>query len=454
MPDRVGEGKFCSLRPRNWFLILASYLLYANWKPAYTLILLAVTLLTYIGAIYIEKKEEHRKRGIIFTFATLTLVPLLVFKYYNFVNESVWSSLSSAGLRYELHGLNWAIPVGISFYTFQALGYLFDVYYKKEKAEKSFVEYALFVCFFPQIFSGPISKAGELLPQIKEKRTFQYEQGVQGLKFLLWGMFLKLVLADRLGLYVDKVVGNYTMYDGPTCVMSAIFYSLQIYGDFAGYSLMAVGVAKLMGFDLINNFNRPYFSISITDFWRRWHISLSRWLKDYVYIPMGGSRCSKLRNYWNIFVTFLVSGIWHGANWTFIVWGIIHGVAQIIEKSLGLNNVESKGIWRLVRIVTTFAIVTVAWVFFRMPTLGDAVAYVGHSFSGFGMPKVLSVSNFAIYVMAIAIVLFKETREEFFPTKFRFLNNRYARWVEYVVIFCLILLCGALDSGSFIYGSF
>ena len=456
LPDRVeGGGQFCNeIRPRNWFLIIASYLLYANWKPAYTLILLAITLLTYLGARYIEAKEKHRKRGIIFTFATMTLVPLLVFKYYNFVNESVWSLLSSCGLRYELRGLNWAIPVGISFYNFQALGYLFDVYYKKEKAEKSFVDYALFVCFFPQIFSGPISKAGELLPQIKEKRVFKYEQGIQGLKFLLWGMFLKLVLADRLGLYVDKVVADYAMYSGPTCVLSAIFYSLQIYGDFAGYSLMAVGVAKLMGFDLINNFKRPYFSVSITDFWRRWHISLSRWLKDYVYIPMGGSRCSKLRNFWNIFVTFLVSGIWHGANWTYIVWGIIHGVAQIIEKALGLNNKESKGIWRFVRIVVTFAIVTLAWVFFRMPTLGDAVAYVGHSFSGFGIPEVLSVTNFAIYVMAIVIVLFKETREEFFPTKFCFLNNRYVRWAEYVVIFCLILLCGALDSGSFIYGNF
>ena len=456
LQDQVFGGKFCNggVKPRNLFLILASYLLYANWKPIYTLILLAITLLTYYGARFIEAKEERRKTGIIFTFATMVLIPLLVFKYYNFVNDSVWSLLSSVGLRCELHGLNWAIPVGISFYTFQALGYLFDVYYKKEKAEKSFIDYALFVCFFPQIFSGPISKAGELLPQIKQKRTFNYEQGVQGLKFLLWGMFLKLVLADRLGLYVDKVVGNYMMYDGPTCVLSAVFYSLQIYGDFAGYSLMAVGVAKLMGFNLINNFNRPYFSVSITDFWRRWHISLSRWLKDYVYIPMGGSRCTKLRNYLNIFVTFFVSGIWHGANWTYIVWGIIHGVAQIIEKIFGLNKKESKGIWRFVRIVATFAIVTMAWVFFRMPTLGDAVTYVSHSFSTFGMPEVLSVTNFSIYVMAIAIVLFKESREEFFPAKFRFLNNKYVKWTEYVVIFCLILLCGALDSGSFIYGSF
>lgn len=456
LPDRVGGGKFCEegIRLRNWFLILASYLLYANWKPVYALLLLAITLLTYFGARGIEANKEHRKRGIFFTFAALTLVPLLVFKYYNFVNEGVWRLLSAIGLRYELHGINWAIPVGISFYSFQALGYLFDVYDKKEKAEKSFVDYALFVCFFPQLFSGPISKAGELLPQIKEKRTFKYEQGVQGLKFLLWGMFLKLVLADRLGLYVDKVVANYTMYSGQTCVLSAIFYSLQIYGDFAGYSLMAVGVSKLIGFDLINNFNRPYFSVSITDFWRRWHISLSRWLRDYVYIPLGGSRCSKRRSYWNIFVTFLVSGIWHGANWTYIFWGIIHGGAQIIEKMLGLNNKKSNGVWRVVRIIGTFAIVTLAWVFFRMPTLGDAVSFLGHSYSSFGKPEMLSVSNFAIYIMAIAIVLFKETKEEFFPTKLRFLNNHYVRWAEYVGIFCLILLCGALDSGSFIYGSF
>lgn len=457
LPDRIlGTNKLCNgdIRPRNWFLMLASYLLYANWRPSYALILFVITLLTYFGARFIEAKEEHRKRGIVLIFATLTVIPLLVFKYYNFLNESIWSFLSSVGLRYELHGLNWAIPVGISFYTFQALGYLFDVYYGKEKAEKTFVDYALFVCFFPQIFSGPISKAKELLPQIKEKRVFKYEQGVLGLKFLLWGMFLKLVLADRLGLYVDKVVADYAMYDGPTCVLSAIFYSLQIYGDFAGYSLMAVGVAKLMGFDLINNFSRPYFSISVTDFWRRWHISLSRWLKDYVYIPMGGSRCSKLRNYWNILITFLVSGIWHGANWTYIIWGIIHGAVQVIEKASGLNKKESKGVWRFVRIVVTFTIVTFAWVFFRMPTISDAVAYVGHSVSDFGMPEVLSVTNFAIYVIAIAILLFKESREEFFPTKFRFLNNCYVQWAEYVVIFCLILLCGALDSGSFIYGSF
>lgn len=448
---------------RKAFLIVVSYSLYMNWKPTFALVLLAITLVTYGGGYVLDKQvvnseklkdKSSRRKRLIWLFAVVSLLPLLVFKYYNFVNESVWSLLSSLGLRYELHGLNWAIPVGISFFTFQAVGYLFDVYYQRIKAEKSIVDYTLFVCFFPQIFSGPISKANELLPQIKEEHKFNYQQGVQGLKFLLWGMFLKLVLADRLGLYVDKVAASYEMYSGGTCVLSAIFYSLQIYGDFAGYSLMAIGVAKTLGFNLINNFNRPYFSVSITDFWRRWHISLSRWLKDYVYIPLGGSRCSKLRNYWNIFVTFLVSGIWHGANWTFIVWGLIHGFAQIIEKALGWNNKESKGFVKLLRILGTFVLVTVAWIFFRMPTLSDAVLFIKHGVTDFGSPEVLSITNFAIYLMAIALVVFKETREEFFPTKLRFLNNRYVRWAEYVVVFSLILLCGALDSGSFIYGSF
>lgn len=446
---------------RNWFLIVASYLLYMNWKPAFALVLLGVTLVTYWGGQVLQIRDSgeeikvgQKRKRFAWCFALLALLPLLVFKYYNFINDSVTAVLASIGLQFSLPGLNWAIPVGISFFSFQAVGYMLDVYHGRVKAEKSIVDYILFVSFFPQVFSGPISKADELLPQIKKERRFDYQQGVQGLKFLLWGMFLKLVLADRLGLYVDKVVADYGMYSGGTCMLSAVFYSLQIYGDFAGYSLMAIGVAKTLGFDLINNFNRPYFASSITGFWKRWHISLTRWLTQQVYIPMGGSRCSKLKNYWNIFVTFLVSGIWHGANWTFIVWGVIHGFAQIIEKAVGLNKKESKGFVKALRIIVTFIIVTIAWVFFRMPTLGDAVRFIGHAFTNISMPEVLSVTNFAIYVMAIALVFFKEAREEFFPTKMKFLGNRYVKWAEYIVIFCLILLCSALDSGSFIYGSF
>ena len=322
--------KKCYSKIGNILLLIISYLLYTNWIPAYSIFLLGITAITYISAIFIETYSSKRKI-IIYTGVILTLLPLLIFKYYNFLNNSIVDLLNYCGLKFEFKGLNLIVPIGISFYTFQALGYLWDVYYGKIKAEKNWWDYMLFVSFFPQIASGPISKASDLLPQIKAEREFNYSQAVEGLKFLLWGMFLKVVLADRLGLYVDSVYSNYQYHNGLTCLMASVMYSFQIYGDFAGYSCMAVGVGKLLGFDLINNFKRPYLAVSVTDFWRRWHISLSTWLKDYIYIPLGGSRCSKLRNYWNIFVTFLVSGIWHGANWTFIVWGILHGLLQIIE---------------------------------------------------------------------------------------------------------------------------
>ena len=269
-----------------------------------------MTAITYSFALWIEKhKDLGRKRKLLIVCGTLLAVlPLLIFKYYNFVSESISGLLNLN----EISGLNWAIPLGISFFTFQAVGYLFDVYYQRIPAERNWWDYMLFVSFFPQILSGPISKASSLLPQIKANRQFDYSKAVQGLKWMLWGMFLKVVMADRLGLYVDQVFENYMFNSGSSCLLASIFYSFQIYGDFAGYSLMAMGVGRLMGFDLVNNFNRPYLAVSITDFWRRWHISLSIWLRDYVYIPLGGSRCSKIRNYWNIFITFLVSGIWLG----------------------------------------------------------------------------------------------------------------------------------------------
>lgn len=221
------------------------------------------------------QSDAKRKKTLCWCFAALGLLPLLVFKYYNFLNDSLTGVLEAAGLHFALHGLNWAIPVGISFFTFQAVGYLLDVYHKRISAEKDFLDFALFVGFFPQVASGPISKASELLPQIKSTHTFRYEQCRDGLKLLLWGMFLKVVVADRLGIYVDTVYENYEHFSGMNCFIASVFYTIQIYGDFAGYSLMAVGIAKTMGFDLVNNFNRPYFATSITEFWKRWHISLT-----------------------------------------------------------------------------------------------------------------------------------------------------------------------------------
>ena len=441
---------------RKWFLIIVSYLLYMNWKPAFALILLGVTIVTYTGALVIERYHTYAKiRYIIFTFVFLTLLPLIVFKYYNFINDSITSVLTLCGLHWSFQGLNWALPIGISFFSFQAVGYLLDVYYKRIEVEKSFGDYMLFVSFFPQIASGPISKASELLPQIKREHVFSYLQAREGLKVLLWGMFMKVVIADRLGIYVDTVYDNYIHYSGATCLIASIFYSIQIYCDFAGYSLMAVGLGKTLGFDLVNNFNRPYFSVSVTDFWRRWHISLSRWLKDYIYIPLGGSRCSKLRNYWNIFVTFLVSGIWHGANWTFIVWGLFHGVMQIIEKFLGLQKFNGKLIEKVVRIVITFFLVNFAWIFFRMPTIVDASNIIGRIFTDFGgVVYTASNTDLLLYILGISILLFKEIKEEFFNNNLILMRNIIPRWCVYVLLFFALITIGVLDSSQFIYISF
>ena len=365
--------------------------------------------------------------------------------------------MEAIGIKFAMPGLNWAVPVGISFFTFQAVGYMLDVYHGRVKVEKNLLDYVLFVSFFPQVTSGPISTAEELMPQIKATHTFDYEQGKQGLKQLLWGMFIKLVIADRLGLFVDTVYANYIHYSGATCFVASVFYTLQIYCDFAGYSLMAIGIARTLGFNLIDNFRRPYLATSITDFWKRWHISLTRWLTRQVYIPLGGSRCSKPRTYWNIFVTFLVSGIWHGANWTFIIWGIMHGVLQIIEKALGWQKYEGNS-WavKAVRICVTFLLVNFAWVFFRMPNISDAFAVIGKMFTEIGTPNLNELTGSVMLILAVSmfILFLKDLRDEFFPSKIQVLNTKLVRWSIYVVLFCMILTFGVLDGGQFIYVSF
>lgn len=443
---------------RKVFLILASYLLYMNFKPTFALVLLVVTLVTYWGGQILDHNENNQeskvKKKLVWLFALLGVMPLLMFKYYNFLNNSISEGLAAIGLQFILPGLNWAVPVGISFFTFQAVGYMLDVYHRRIKAEKNLIDYLLFVSFFPQIASGPISKADELLPQIKKERLFNYYQAVSGLKYLLWGMFLKVVLADRAGIYVDTVFGAYDKFSGAGCILASVLYSIQIYADFAGYSLMAVGIAKTLGFDLINNFKRPYFATSVSEFWKRWHISLTRWLTQQVYIPLGGSRCSKIRTYWNILVTFLVSGIWHGANWTFIVWGGIHGVFQIIEKALGWNKKESKGIVKALRIVFTFAIVTVAWVIFRSPSIGDAFGLIGHYISTKG--ELFADVQALLYItIAMIPLLVFEVSKEYFPKLYE--KAQYysiVRWAVYLTLFAMIILIGVHDGSSFIYVSF
>lgn len=447
---------------RNLYLLIISYLLYINFKPIYALILFAITVITFFSAKILEKKKglgSKKSIKILTLGVIITLLPLLIFKYYNFINQSCFELLKVIGLKFELPGLNWAVPVGISFFTFQALSYLWDVYYDKIKAEDNFLDYALYLSFFPSIVSGPINKASLILPQIKNLRPyFNYEKAVGGLKMILWGMFMKVVVADRVALYVDTVLSRYENYSGFSCFVASLLYTVQIYADFAGYSLMAIGVGRLLGFELTENFRRPYLSYSVTDFWRRWHISLSTWLKDYIYIPLGGSRCSKTRNYWNIVVTFLVSGIWHGANWTFIVWGLWHGLFQVIEKALNQQKCQYGIFGKSIKILITFLLVNFAWIFFRMPTIEDACSVIRRIFdlSVWGGLYLPEKTNTLFIVMGVSMLMIKDLADEYRPGGLQLMCNRHLimRWGTYLFLTILIMLSGVFDAGQFIYANF
>lgn len=442
---------------RNVFLLAVSYLLYISWNPAYSLVLLGVTAVTYSFARLIKKRTN--RKPIFITGLIATILPLIFFKYTDFICKSISDLLSWMGISLELQGLNWAIPLGISFFTFQGVSYLCDVYYKRIEPEENFLVYALYLSFFPSIVSGPINRATSIIPQIKSLRPFfDYPKAVTGLKMILWGMFMKVVVADRVALYVDTVLPFYYNYTGMSCLLASFLYTIQIYADFAGYSLMAIGVGKLLGFELAENFRRPYFAVSVSEFWHRWHISLSTWLKDYVYIPMGGSRCSKGRCRWNVFVTFLVSGIWHGANWTFIIWGCIHGLCQIIEKIFGWQKHNGGNGVRAIRIIITILLVNFAWIFFRMPSLGEACRLIAHIFD-FHQPMSIfltTILDFIYMFIGVALLFVKDFRDEFFPTKLQVLNNKRTviRWSAYLFLISLIIVAGVLGNDQFIYANF
>ena len=444
-------------RIRNLFLLLVSYLLYLQWEPAYALILVGVTVVTWSAAIIMDRSRRPKT---VFTLGlVLALLPLVAFKYFNFINDSVRQAMSLVGLDFQLTGLNWAIPIGISFFTLQALGYLCDVYYKRQQAERDILTYALFVAFFPSILSGPINKASLVIPQLKRLRPhYDCAKVTQGLRLLLWGMFMKVVVADRVALYVDTVLPDYMNYTGMSCLLASVLYTIQIYADFAGYSLMAIGVGKTLGFELTENFRRPYFAVSVTDFWHRWHMSFSTWLKDYIYIPLGGNRCSRARNYWNIFVTFLVSGIWHGANWTFIAWGCMHGLCQIVEKMLGQQRCNYGMVGRIVKIIITFLIVNFAWIFFRMPTLSDACRVIARIFD-WTLPHALFLptkTDLALMAIGVVMLLAKDFLDEFFPNRCHLLDNGrpVVRWMAAIVTMVMIIMCGVFGADQFIYAKF
>lgn len=445
-----------TLKWRNLFLLCASYYFYMNWEPVYALLLLSSTFITYLAAIGIDKYKERRKRRMFLTGSLiLNLGVLFLFKYYNFAAENIALLFDKFGLSIHIPEFQLLLPVGISFYIFQALGYSIDVYRGKTKVEKNFFTYALFVSFFPQLVAGPIERSTNLLQQFKHKLPFSYEKVMTGLRIMIWGYFLKLVLADRCGIYVDAIFNNVEHHNGGSYLIASFLFPFQIYGDFAGYSLTAIGAAKVMGFNLMENFRRPYFATTVTDFWHRWHISLSTWFKDYVYIPLGGNRVSKWRCYFNIMTTFIVSGIWHGANWTFIVWGTIHGLLQCIERFLGWNlaKFNRRGV-KFSHWLLTFCIVCLAWVFFRANDISDALSIISGIFTDFGMPF-LRLADFVAIAMALFLVLTKELIDEY-KLNIHISDSRIwvVRHLYIVFIVAYIILFGVLNGDQFIYFQF
>lgn len=361
---------------KNIFLLLASLSFYSFWNVKYTFLMLFSIFITYITGIYIEKNRGHIKKmklAVFFCFF-INLGILFVFKYFNFFADLL-NNFSGKNFNIAIDVL---LPVGISFYTFQALGYTIDVYRKDIRAEENFIDYALFVSFFPQLVAGPIERSVNLLPQIKNPKKFSYDNLVRGLILFFYGMFLKLIIADRAAILVNEVFGNYKNFSREILIISGILFTLQIYCDFYSYSIMAKGSAKILGIDLMDNFKEPLLSKSITEFWRRWHISLSTWFKDYLYIPLGGNRKGKLRKYFNLILVFLVSGLWHGADLSFVLWGLIHGIFNVLENIFGINKKSRRKniLLDTFRRILTFIIVVFAFIYFRAENIHHGNEYL------------------------------------------------------------------------------
>lgn len=410
----------------NFFLIVASYVFYGWWNWKICFLLFGISALTYCAGFVMHRLrrirpqcESGRLHNPVWWTNFLTIVlcvgTLGVFKYYDFFLESFASVFTMLGAEISVGSLGILLPLGISFYIFQSLTYTIDIFHRKIGPTTDCLAYFAFMSFFPQLLSGPIGRAARLLPQFGRKRIFSYDLAMSWQ--ILWGLFMKVCVADRLSIYVDTVYGNLAMHNGTSIALAAIFYSFQIYCDFAGYSLMAIGIGRLFGIRLDENFRQPYFADSIGDFWRRWHISLSFWFRDYVYIPLGGNRVSEGRNYFNLMLTFLVSGLWHGAAWSFVLWGGLHGVYQIFDRlrkkylpRFGLPT----GLHRLTGIVVTFFLVTIAWIFFRLTDIPEAFKAVGKIFSSVGRPFT-DLATFAYGGASLLLLLVVDGLLEWLP---------------------------------------
>lgn len=432
------------LSVQNSLILFSSYVFYGWWDYRFLTLIFFSTIVDYIIGLMIPKQDSKKKQKLLlFVSVFFNLSVLGFFKYYNFFIGS-WVDLISS-LGYEIKSiwtLNIIMPVGVSFYTFQTMSYTIDIYRKKLKPTKDFISFASFVSFFPQLVAGPIERASNLLPQILKKRKFKYEQGIQGLRLIIWGMFKKVVIADSLAPSVDIIFSDYQNFGGGVLFLGLIYFAFQIYCDFSGYSDIAIGTSKLFGFEIMSNFNFPYFSRNIGEFWRRWHISLSTWFRDYLYIPLGGSKEGKWKSIRNIFVVFLVSGFWHGANWTFIFWGLFHSFLflpsfifntnrKYISSIIGENTLLPTP-KEFLQVIITFLLVTVGWVFFRSETLLDSFNYLNQMAFDLNFPN--KERDGIIYVLLLLILDFfirKNERIEIYYFKYD--------WLFFSILLILIL---------------
>jgi len=475
-------------RFRYIWLLIASYYFYMGWNAKYALLLLTSTVITYISGLLmwlIEKKlsdkpeqvQKYKKIVVAGSFG-LNLSILFFFKYFDFAVTNINRVLGVLNIELITTHFDVLLPVGISFYIFQALSYTMDVYRGDIYPEKNFLKYALFVSFFPQLVAGPIERSKNLLRQLNEEHPFNYKRMCDGLMLMIWGYFMKLVIADRIAILVDRVYAPDAMYDGIYVLFASVLFAVQIYCDFAGYSTIALGAAKVMGFELMENFNCPYFATTVSEFWRRWHISLSSWFRDYLYIPLGGNRKGTVRKYLNTMIVFLVSGLWHGAQWSYIVWGGLNGLYQVIGGLMvpikrwfagKMPNVDKSFLMKLVRVVVTFVLVDFTWVFFRANSLKDGFILVRRILD-MNNPELLvnggifdlglNIQNFVVLAVAVLILLVADIAK-YNGIKVRELilnSNIVIRWGVIILSIVSILLFGIWGSGyqatNFIYFQF
>lgn len=451
---------------KKWVLLLgSSCYFYMAFVPIYILILGFTIVIDYFAGIYIENSEGKRRKLFLIYSLIANIGVLAVFKYFNFLNDNFSFLMHGFGLKNPIPYLSILLPIGLSFHTFQAMSYTIEIYRGNQKAERHFGIYSLYVMFYPQLVAGPIERPQNLLHQFRERYNFEYERVVDGLKMMLWGFFKKIVIAERLAIYVNTVYNNPEQHNGTTLILATIFFALQIYCDFSAYSEIAIGAAKVMGYDLMTNFKRPYLSRNIAEFWKRWHISLSTWFKEYLYISLGGNRVSIPRWYLNLFIVFLISGLWHGANWTYIMWGAINGfylVFAIISmnfrnKISSFFRIKKSSKFNFVlQISTTFLLTCFAWIFFRANSIDDALLIVEKIFTSQGSLFIENPSMIIYSFLAIFTLFFVEMKQEYYKGNFSFTKNSnwLIRILSYAFLLILIFLIGVFDGGQFIYFQF